>query len=64
MDASYEIPLGVGRDGLTSRQANVMLSYPIKEAEELLRTKLKAAKTSLANCEEDLDFLREQVTVR
>lgn len=46
------------------RQANVMLSYPIDEAEELLSTKLKAAKTSLANCEEDLDFLREQITVR
>jgi hypothetical protein len=43
--------------------ANVMLAYPIDEAEELLESKLKAAKTSLANCEEDLDFLREQVTV-
>lgn len=40
-----------------------MLSYPIDEAEELLSTKLKAAKTSLSNCEEDLDFLREQITV-
>src|SRR4051794_4987509 len=44
-------------------QANVMLSYPIDEAEELLTSKLKAAKTSLSNCEEDLDFLREQITV-
>ena len=40
-----------------------MLSYPIDEAEELLESKLKAAKTSLRNCEEDLDFLREQITV-
>jgi hypothetical protein len=40
-----------------------MLAYSIDEAEELLDSKLKAAKTSLANCEEDLDFLREQVTV-
>jgi hypothetical protein len=40
-----------------------MLSYPIDEAEELLSTKLSAAKQSLANCEEDLDFLREQITV-
>lgn len=40
-----------------------MLSYPIDEAEELLSTKLAAAKQSLANCEEDLDFLREQITV-
>ncbi|KAK4176496.1 putative prefoldin subunit 3 protein [Triangularia setosa] len=42
--------------------ANVMLSYPIEEAEELLDGKHKAAKQSLRNCEEDLDFLREQIT--
>ncbi|QIX00660.1 hypothetical protein AMS68_006177 [Peltaster fructicola] len=42
--------------------ANVMLSYSIPEAEELLKTKLDAAQSSLANCEEDLDFLREQIT--
>lgn len=41
-----------------------MLSYPIDEAETLLTSKLTAAKTSLSNCEEDLDFLREQITVR
>jgi hypothetical protein len=44
-------------------KANVMLSYPIDEAESLLDSKLKAAKLSLSNCEEDLDFLREQITV-
>ncbi|KAH8840447.1 peptide chain release factor 1 [Pyricularia oryzae] len=42
--------------------ANVMLSYPIDEAEELLDSKQKAAKQSLQNCEEDLEFLREQIT--
>lgn len=47
----------------TSCQANVMLSYPIPEAEVLLKTKLDAAQSSLSNCEEDLDFLREQITV-
>jgi hypothetical protein len=41
-----------------------MLSYPIPEAEDLLSNKLSAAQQSLSNCEEDLDFLREQVTVR
>lgn len=41
-----------------------MLSYPIPEAEELLSSKLHTAQQSLSNCEEDLDFLREQVTVR
>lgn len=46
-----------------SHQANVMLSYPIPEAEELLTNKLSAAQQSLSNCEEDMDFLREQVTV-
>ncbi|KAI2603551.1 Prefoldin, subunit 3 [Hypoxylon fragiforme] len=42
--------------------ANVMLSYPIDEAESLLTGKLSAAKQSFANCEEDLEFLREQIT--
>ncbi|KUJ10670.1 Prefoldin, subunit 3 [Mollisia scopiformis] len=42
--------------------ANVMLSYPIDEAEEILSSQLSAAKRNLANCEEDLDFLREQIT--
>jgi Prefoldin subunit len=41
-----------------------MLSYPIPEAESLLESKLSAAKQNLLNCEEDLDFLREQITVR
>lgn len=41
-----------------------MLSYPIDEAEVLLTSKLSAAQASLSNCEEDLDFLREQITVR
>lgn len=40
-----------------------MLSYPIPEAEQLLQEKLDGAQASLANCEEDLDFLREQITV-
>nr|POE98233.1 putative prefoldin subunit 3 [Quercus suber] len=42
--------------------ANVMLAYPMLEAETLLSDKLTAAQTSLAKCEEDLDFLREQIT--
>ncbi|KAH6615612.1 Prefoldin subunit-domain-containing protein [Chaetomium sp. MPI-SDFR-AT-0129] len=42
--------------------ANVMLSYPVDEAETLLDSKLQTAKQSLSNCEEDLDFLREQIT--
>ncbi|EOA89648.1 peptide chain release factor 1 [Exserohilum turcicum] len=42
--------------------ANVMLAYPLPEAEELLQSKLSTAKHSLSTCEEDLDFLREQIT--
>ncbi|TVY57464.1 putative prefoldin subunit [Lachnellula suecica] len=42
--------------------ANVMLSYPIDEADELLTTRLATAKQNLTNCDEDLDFLREQIT--
>lgn len=40
-----------------------MLAYPIAEAESLLESKLSTAQRSLENCEEDLDFLREQITV-
>ncbi|KAI9731973.1 MAG: peptide chain release factor 1 [Cirrosporium novae-zelandiae] len=42
--------------------ANVMLAYPLEEAEELLKGKLLGAKGSAENCEEDLEFLREQIT--
>jgi len=42
--------------------ANVMLAYPIDEAESMLVEKLQAAQSSLNNCEEDLEFLREQIT--
>lgn len=43
--------------------ANVMLAYPVDEAETLLEGKLSGAQQTLSNCEEDLDFLREQITV-
>ncbi|PVI07734.1 Prefoldin, subunit 3 [Periconia macrospinosa] len=42
--------------------ANVMLAYPIAEAEELLTSKLDTAQKSLVTCEEDMEFLREQIT--
>ncbi|KAJ5439432.1 Prefoldin subunit 3 [Penicillium daleae] len=42
--------------------ANVMLAYPLDEAENMLAEKLTAAESSLAHCEEDLEFLREQIT--
>ncbi|KAJ5294108.1 hypothetical protein PENANT_c009G08746 [Penicillium antarcticum] len=42
--------------------ANVMLAYPLGEAETMLDEKLTAAQSSLKNCEEDLEFLREQIT--
>lgn len=40
-----------------------MLSYPIDEAQALLEQKLSSAQTTRRNCEEDLEFLREQITV-
>ncbi|PPR04622.1 hypothetical protein CVT26_015001 [Gymnopilus dilepis] len=43
--------------------ANVMLSYKIPEAIELLKSKLDTAQTSLDNTIEDLEFLREQLTI-
>ena len=42
--------------------ANVMVAYPLEEAEELLQGKLEKAKESLKAAEEDLDFLRVQIT--
>ena len=41
-----------------------MLSYKIPEAIELLATKLKNAEVSLQSLQDDLEFLREQITVR
>lgn len=43
--------------------ANVMLAYPVAEAEALLKEKSEAAELTLKACEEDLEFLREQITV-
>ena len=40
-----------------------MLSYKIPEAIELLATKLKNAEVSLQSLQDDLKFLREQITV-
>lgn len=42
--------------------ANVMVAYPLDEAEELLQGKLNKAKESLKAAEEDLEFLRVQIT--
>ncbi|KAG8949189.1 hypothetical protein FRC04_008987 [Tulasnella sp. 424] len=43
--------------------ANVMLSYTQAEAIDLLTDKLTAARQSLSNATEDLEFLREQITI-
>jgi len=40
-----------------------MLLYPLQEAEDLLSSKLSSAKKSLQETGEDLEWLREQVTV-
>jgi hypothetical protein len=40
-----------------------MLSYSLPAAQSLLRSKLALAETSLRTSIEDLEFLREQVTV-
>ena len=42
--------------------ANVMVAYPLGEAEEMLAGKLEAARESLKAAEEDLEFLRVQIT--
>ncbi|KAI9061800.1 Prefoldin subunit 3 [Trametes sanguinea] len=43
--------------------ANVMLSYKLPAAISLLRSKLESAQSSLTTVIEDLEFLREQITV-
>ncbi|KTW27267.1 hypothetical protein T552_02250 [Pneumocystis carinii B80] len=42
--------------------ANVMIEYPIPEAIEFLLSKLASAKESLKQYEEDLEFVRENIT--
>ncbi|KAL7748664.1 peptide chain release factor 1 [Sorochytrium milnesiophthora] len=42
--------------------ANVMLEYSVEEARSLLSDKLGQATTSLQQVEEDLEFLRDQIT--
>jgi len=42
--------------------ANVMVAYPLDEAESMLKEKLDKAKESLKAAEEDLEFIRVQNT--
>lgn len=42
--------------------ANVMVAYPLDEAETMLAEKLDKAKQSLKSAEEDLEFIRAQTT--
>jgi hypothetical protein len=39
-----------------------MVAYPIDEAKILLEEKLASQKNSMTTCQEDLEFLREQIT--
>jgi len=39
-----------------------MLAYPINEAKTLLTEKLSSQQSSMKTCQEDLEFLREQIT--
>lgn len=42
--------------------ANVMVAYPLDEAETMLSGRLEAAQKKLTESEEDGEFLREQIT--
>lgn len=42
--------------------ANVMMEYTLKEAEEMLETQLESARDNLIKIDEDLEFLRTQIT--
>ena len=43
-------------------QANVMLEYDIGDASKLLTKNIETAKASLNDVENDLNFLRDQIT--
>ncbi len=42
--------------------ANVMVAYPLAEAEEMLQGRVEKAGETLQACEEDMEFLRVQIT--
>ncbi|KAG0225867.1 hypothetical protein BGW42_004061 [Actinomortierella wolfii] len=42
--------------------ANVMLEYPVDEAADLLAAKLATAQKTMRNTDEDLEYLRDQIT--
>lgn len=42
--------------------ANVMVAYPLEEAEEMLKGRVEKARESSKACEEDMEFLRVQIT--
>ncbi len=42
--------------------ANVMVAYPVGEAEDMLGKRVEKAKETLKACEEDMEFLRVQIT--
>lgn len=44
-------------------KANVMVEYSFEEAKALLNQNLKTAKQNLESVEQDLDFLKEQITI-
>ena len=48
---------------LNHKQVNVMLSYNLPAAIGLLSSKLDVAQSSLNNTIEDLEFLREKLTI-
>lgn len=42
--------------------ANVMVAYPLAEAEEMLKGRVEKAEETLKACDEDMEFLRVQIT--
>ena len=42
--------------------ADVMVEYPVQEAQELLQGNLDVARKQLVEADSDLDFLRDQIT--
>lgn len=57
------ISFSLSRFKLSELQANVMLSYKLPEAIELLRSKQDMAEKNLTTVVDDLEYLKEQVTI-
>ncbi|KAJ7580267.1 Prefoldin subunit 3 [Mycena floridula] len=61
--AHADVELAEGDEVFLWLGANVMLSYPVQEAQDLLQSKLESAEKSLESVISDGEFVKEQITI-